>query len=226
MLILSDSWLLPWLLALYALWAVLLWIALRPGMRLGAVPTIRFSSLSRLRGLVPSRRAKLRRLTQCLRFVTVGLLLLALCRPQLAHKLTQVQSEGIDIVLVIDTSGSMQALDLDVDQPLKRRRNRLQVAVDVVKTFVAGRPNDQIGLVVFGQTAFTQCPLTIDHDVLLSLVEAVDLGMAGEQTAIGSAIGTAVKRLQRDRRALRHPHLHHWRCHPWPRASPRRLSLR
>ncbi|MGB5173289.1 MAG: VWA domain-containing protein, partial [Thermoanaerobaculia bacterium] len=108
----------------------------------------------------------------------------------------QVRTEGIDIVLVLDTSGSMQALDLDADRPINRRRNRLQVAKEVVEEFVQGRTNDQVGLVVFGNEAFTQCPLTLDHGIVATFLEGIEIGMAGDATAIGSALGTAVKRLR------------------------------
>ena len=91
----------------------------------------------------------------------------------------------------------MQALDLDADRTMRQRRNRLEVARDVVEEFVKKRPNDQVGLVVFGDQAFTQCPLTLDHGVLLSLLDRVEIGMAGAtRTAVGSALGTAVKRLR------------------------------
>jgi Ca-activated chloride channel family protein len=107
-----------------------------------------------------------------------------------------VETEGIDIVLVLDTSASMQALDLDADRTIAKRRNRLEVARAVVEEFVKKRVNDQIGLVVFGSEAFTQCPLTLDHGVLATFLDRVEIGMAGDGTAIGSAIGTAVKRLK------------------------------
>jgi Ca-activated chloride channel family protein len=90
----------------------------------------------------------------------------------------------------------MQALDLDADRPINRRRNRLQVAKEVVDEFVQGRINDQIGLVVFGSEAFTQCPLTLDHGIVATFLEGVEIGIAGDATAIGSALGTAVKRLR------------------------------
>jgi Ca-activated chloride channel family protein len=102
----------------------------------------------------------------------------------------------VDIVLALDTSGSMQALDLDADRPIAKRRNRLQVATDVVERFVEGRDNDQVGLVVFGDHAFTQCPLTLDHGILSTFLERVEIGMAGDATAIGDALATAVKRLR------------------------------
>ncbi len=157
---------------------------------------VRFSSLRSVHRLKPSRTLVLRRLAQGLRLLTVALLVLAMARPQTGRTQTSVRTEGIDIVLVLDTSGSMRALDLDADQPLQQRRNRLEVAVDVVDAFVKKRPNDQIGLVIFGEQAFTQCPLTLDHGIVATFLERMEIGMAGDATAIGSALGIAVKRLQ------------------------------
>ena len=119
-----------------------------------------------------------------------------MARPQTGRKLTSIQTEGVDIVLVLDTSGSMRALDLDADRSIARRRNRLEVAKSVVEEFLRRRETDQIGLVVFGSEAFTQCPLTLDHGVLSTFLERVEIGIAGDGTAIGAAIGTAVKRLR------------------------------
>ncbi|MFQ5351436.1 MAG: VWA domain-containing protein, partial [Thermoanaerobaculia bacterium] len=79
---------------------------------------------------------------------------------------------------------------------VNRRRNRLEVARAVVDRFVQKRQNDQIGMVVFGNEAFTQCPLTLDHGVVVAFLERLEIGMAGDGTAIGSALGTAVKRLR------------------------------
>jgi Ca-activated chloride channel family protein len=131
-----------------------------------------------------------------LRILTIALLVMAMSRPQTGRRHTQVSTEGIDIVLVLDTSGSMQALDLDADRPINQRRHRLDVAKTVVEEFVQKRQSDQIGLVVFGDEAFTQCPLTLDHGIVATFLEQVDIGMAGDATAIGSALGTAVKRLR------------------------------
>jgi Ca-activated chloride channel family protein len=157
---------------------------------------VRFSSLARLQRLRPSASLVGRRLVQGLRLATVALLLLAMARPQTGRKLTSVSTAGVDIVLAIDASGSMQALDLDADRPIARRRNRLEVAKEVVERFVEKRENDQIGLVVFGEEAFTQCPLTLDHGIVATFLDRVEIGVAGDATAIGSAIGTAVKRLK------------------------------
>ena len=198
MLTFSDSWLLWFLVPVFALWAGACYLLPLWSQRKGHAVGLRFSSLGLMRGLRPSSSIVVRRLVQSLRLVCVALLLAAMARPQTGRVLTQVQTEGIDIVLVLDTSGSMKALDLDPRRALRQRRDRLEVAKGVVETFVGKRPNDQVGLVVFGEEAFTQCPLTLDHNVLLTFVDRVEIGMAGaDRTAIGSAIGTAVKRLRR-----------------------------
>ncbi len=126
-----------------------------------------------------------------------GLLLsIAMLRPQTPGDIVRLKDDGIDIILTIDASQSMEALDLDTYRPIHSRRNRLAVVVDVVKEFIDGRKNDQIGLVVFGSHAFTQCPLTLDHDVLQQFVRNLHTGMAGKSTSIGVALATSLKRLE------------------------------
>ena len=195
-LIFADRWLLWILIPLFVAWAVGWWLAPWVARRRRQVPAVRYSSIETLQRLRPSRVVLLRRVVEGLRLLTVMLLIMAMARPQTGRKHTEVRTEGIDIVLVMDTSGSMQALDLDADRPIKSRRNRLEIAKSVVEEFVQGRKNDQIGLVVFGSEAFTQCPLTLDHGILATFLERVEIGIAGDATAIGSAIGTAVKRLR------------------------------
>jgi Ca-activated chloride channel family protein len=113
----------------------------------------------------------------------------ALARPQTGADRVEVKSEGIDIVLAIDVSGSMRAEDFRPD-------NRLTVAKRVAQEFVAGRAGDRIGLVVFAGGAYTQCPLTLDYGVLTDLLEEVSFGHP-DGTAVGMALATAVNRLRR-----------------------------
>jgi Ca-activated chloride channel family protein len=162
----------------------------------GTAAAVRFSTFRQLGRVRSPWTLRARRWVPLLRLLTLALLVLALARPQTGSKLTETSTEGVDIMLVIDTSGSMQALDLDPDPPLAKRRNRLQVVRQVVEDFIDQRDNDQIGLVVFGAEAFTQCPLTLDHSVVASFLDRLEIGMAGDATAIGSALGTAVKRLR------------------------------
>ena len=128
-----------------------------------------------------------------LRCIALVLLIIALARPQSGTKASEVLTEGIDIMLCLDTSGSMQALDFKWQD---ERHNRLEVVKNVVSDFINGRTNDRIGMVVFGEEAFTQCPLTLDYGVLLNFLDQVEIGMAGDSTAIGSALGTCVNRLK------------------------------
>ncbi|MBP2681927.1 MAG: vWA domain protein, partial [Candidatus Krumholzibacteriota bacterium] len=124
-----------------------------------------------------------------LRVIVLILVAAAAARPQTGRSESSVKTEGIDIILVLDTSGSMQAQDF---QP----RNRLYVAKEVVKEFISKRKHDRIGLVVFSAQALSQCPLTLDYDVLLGLVDRVDFGMLQDGTAIGVALATACNRLK------------------------------
>lgn len=126
----------------------------------------------------------------------VGLLLcvVALARPRETLRDVVVESEGLDIILAVDTSGSMQATDFVLGG---RQIDRLSVAKGVLSDFVDGRPNDRLGVVVFGEEAFTHVPLTLDHDTLQSVLDDVQIGVAGAQgTAIGSAIAVGAKRLK------------------------------
>ena len=154
---------------------------------------IRFSSLDNIKKLRRSPSLFLRYILLFLRCLAVALFVMALARPQSGTKATEVTTEGIDIMLCLDTSGSMQALDFKWDN---ERHTRLDVVKKVVSDFIKGRTNDRIGMVVFGEEAFTQCPLTLDYGVLLTFLDQVEIGMAGDSTAIGSALATCVKRLK------------------------------
>ena len=125
----------------------------------------------------------------------VALLIVAMGRPQRVNTEQVVSSEGIDIVLAIDVSGSMEALDFRLQG---REVDRLHVAKKVVGDFVEARPYDRIGLVVFGEEAFTQVPLTLDHDALSDFLRNVEIGMAGaNRTAIGQALAISARQLGR-----------------------------
>ncbi len=124
-----------------------------------------------------------------LRAAALILLVCALARPQTGLSESVTNTEGVDILLVLDASGSMQAQDF-------KPKNRLEAAKEVVKDFVSKRTNDRIGLVVFAAQAITQCPLTLDHHILTRLVEDVEIGMLQDGTAIGVALATACNRLK------------------------------
>ncbi|MBF8277260.1 MAG: hypothetical protein HW390_2333, partial [Candidatus Brocadiaceae bacterium] len=117
----------------------------------------------------------------------------ALARPQYGNEQTKVLTEGIDIVLTVDVSGSMKAEDFEIGG---KRYNRLYVVKQVVKDFIQRRNNDRIGLVVFAGMPYTQCPMTLDYGMLLQLLERIDIGMVEDGTAIGSAIASSIDRLR------------------------------
>ena len=154
---------------------------------------VRFSSLDTLKKLKRPTSLLMSYVLVLLRCLALVLLIIALARPQSGTKASEVLTEGIDIMLCLDTSGSMQALDFKWKD---ERHNRLEVVKNVVSDFIKGRTNDRIGMVVFGEEAFTQCPLTLDYGVLLNFLDQVEIGMAGDSTAIGSALGTCVNRLK------------------------------
>jgi len=123
-------------------------------------------------------------------FVT---LVIALARPQAGTSFVESEASGRDIMIAMDTSGSMNALDFFLDG---QRVDRLTALKQVVKKFIEGRKGDRMGLVVFGSEVFTQCPLSLDHSVLKELTDGLQIGMAGEGTALGDALVIAVKRLR------------------------------
>ncbi len=151
-------------------------------------PSIKFSSLKIFKALPPNWRERIRHLPFILRCLAVGLLIIALARPQSFSSGENIYTEGIDIVMVLDISGSMLAEDF--------RPNRLEAAKNVIDEFIKGRSSDRIGLVIFSREAFTQCPLTIDYVVLRNLLNEIKSGMIEDGTAIGNAIANGVNRLK------------------------------
>ncbi len=123
----------------------------------------------------------------------LALVVIALARPQTGPRGKNRSVDGLDIQLVIDTSGSMRAQDFELEG---RRPNRLEVVKAVIDDFVMTRLDDRIGLVVFGTEAFTQAPLTLDHQLLQDFLKHIEISMAGDATAIGDGLATAVKRLK------------------------------
>jgi Ca-activated chloride channel family protein len=167
--------------------ALVLWAGLLrgPGRRAVFVYSRASELGAQRRGLV----ARLADLPLVLRLAAVMLVGVALARPQSTRVADDVELEGIDIVIALDVSGSMSETDL---QP-----NRLDAAKLVIQDFVARRPSDRIGLVVFGREAFTHVPLTLDHGTFLRMLAELRLGIVdGNATAIGNGIGVALNRLR------------------------------
>ena len=155
--------------------------------------TIDYSSLSSLKAVNQYHYKVLALTPTILKFIAITLFIIAFARPQEGSKRTEILSQGVDIILAIDTSGSMQALDFKKNDD---QVTRLSVVKDVITEFVKHREMDRMGMVVFGANAFTQCPLTLDQSILLSFIDKLKIGMAGDATAIGSAIGISSKRLK------------------------------
>lgn len=154
---------------------------------------LRFSSLALVREARGGRPSLLRSIPLVLRVAAMFLLVVAAARPQGGSMQQDVTSEGVDIALVIDTSESMRAMDFNLGRD---PATRLQVVKKVVNEFIDRRVNDRIGLVVFGEEAFIQCPHTTDYSVLKQTLGSVRRGMAGGNTAIGNALGVAVRSLK------------------------------
>jgi Ca-activated chloride channel family protein len=120
-------------------------------------------------------------------------LVTALARPQSGNYLSEEFSEGRDLIIAVDASGSMKALDFKID---KKPVSRLEALKGVVRSFIEERKGDRIGLIVFGEEVFTQCPLTSDHELLLQYLDDLEIGMAGDSTALGDGLALSVKRLK------------------------------
>lgn len=149
---------------------------------------LRFSSLAGSRSVPPTWRVRLRLAPLFLRTAAIILGILALARPQERNVSRERHAEGVDIIMVLDTSTSMRAEDF--------RPNRFEAARQVGAEFIRGRTSDRIGLVVFAAKAFTQAPLTLDYDFLLAMLAEVEVGAIEDGTAIGTALASAVNRLK------------------------------
>lgn len=164
---------------------LMLWYKLN---KRGSKPDIKISSFRNLESIKPSFKVRLRHLLFNLRLLGIALLIVALARPQSKTNWQNIKTEGIDIVIAMDVSPSMLSKDL--------KPNRLEASKEVAIDFIDGRPNDRIGLVIFGGESFTQCPLTTDHAVLKNLFQAIQPGALSNGTAIGMGLATAVNRIK------------------------------
>ncbi|MCF0206188.1 MAG: VWA domain-containing protein [Bacteroidales bacterium] len=157
------------------------------------VASMNVSSLNAFKDSGISWRGVLRHFLFVMRLAGVALLVVVIARPQSTDRWEVQKTEGIDIAIALDISGSMLAEDF--------KPNRVEAAKSIGMEFVASRPDDNIGLVVFSGESFTQCPLTIDHAVLLNLFSEIKTGLIDDGTAIGLGLATAVNRL-RDSKAV------------------------
>ncbi len=151
--------------------------------------SLQFSTAGVAKNIPPSWRGRGIRFLSLLRTLVFSLFIISLARPQAVSREREHETKGVDIVISLDISGSMLAEDF-------KPENRLTVAKEEAKKFIRGRENDRIGLVVFAREAFTQCPLTLDYDILTSLLDQTQIGMAQDGTAIGMGLATAVNRLR------------------------------
>lgn len=151
-------------------------------------PTLRISDLSMFERKGRSSRVILRHLLFVLRQLALLCLILALARPQTSSSSRNITIEGIDIMLSLDVSGSMLAMDLKPD--------RIEASKTIAADFIRSRPNDRMGLVIFSGETFTQVPLTTDHSLILNMFKDIKSGMITDGTAIGDGLATAVGRLR------------------------------
>jgi Ca-activated chloride channel family protein len=185
---LQPDWL--WLLALLPL--LLLWHGRR-----GMVAAVEYSDIGLAREVAKATRSRAGGLLWLLPVLACGLMIVGLARPQRVDASTTVTAHGIDIVLGLDVSGSMQALDFKVDG---KPANRIQIVKSVVSKFIDERPNDRVGLLAFAGAPYLVSPLTLDHDWLQQNLDRVEVAGNGtgveDGTAIGSAIAAGVNRLR------------------------------
>ncbi len=156
--------------------------------QLKRTPTIQVSGLQPFAGSRSTWKNYLRHLPFVLRQAVIGLLVIVIARPQSSSSWENVTTEGIDIIIALDISGSMLAEDF--------KPNRLEASKAVATEFIAGRQDDRMGLVVFSGEAFTQCPLTTDHAVLMNLFLGIQSGIIEDGTAIGLGLATSVSRIK------------------------------
>ncbi len=151
-------------------------------------PGMRFSTTKAAAAAGPSLRVRLRILPTVLRVAGLSLAIIAMARPQDRNVIREQFAEGVDIMMVLDTSTSMRAEDFTP--------NRFEAAKNVGSEFIAGRTSDRVGLIVFAANAYTQAPLTLDYTFLQSMLTEVEVGVIEDGTAIGTALAMAVNRLK------------------------------
>jgi Ca-activated chloride channel family protein len=177
-----------WFWALGLLPLVLLWRGRR-----GPIAAVQYSDVGLARAVARRTRSRIGSWVWLPAVFAALLMVVGLARPQRGHSRTEVTANGIDIVLGLDVSGSMQALDFLIDN---QRINRIEVVKSVVGKFIDERPNDRIGLIAFAGAPYLVSPITLDHDWLQQNLERVTIGGVDDGTAIGSAIAAAVNRLR------------------------------
>jgi len=161
--------------------------------RRGARPAFVYSSVGLLKNVSKTSRSRAGALLHSLRWLALALFIVALARPQLTRTDTSVRASGVDIVIALDLSGSMESEDFVIKG---QQVNRLTVAKDTIARFIEKRPSDRIGLVAFAGRAYIAAPLTLDHDFLQANLARLQLHTIEDGTAIGSGLSAAVNRLR------------------------------
>lgn len=175
-----------WLLALLPLVAI--WRG-----RKGRVAAVEYSNVEIARTVARETRSRPARWTTMLRLLVATLIIVGLARPQYGQGRSEVQASGVDLMLAVDVSSSMEALDFTVNgQP----ESRVEVVKSVVSKFIESRPDDRIGLIAFAGAPYLVSPLTLDHEWLKQNLDRVRTGLVEDSTAVGSALATCVNRLR------------------------------
>jgi len=180
----------PYYLLLLLLLPLLAWLR---GTR-GKPPAFVYSSVQLLRPILNVTRSRAGAFLAALRWLTLGLFIVALAQPRITRSETRIKASGVDIVVALDMSGSMLSEDFELRG---QRVNRFDMAREVLRGFIGKRPSDRIGLVAFASQAYIATPPTLDHDFLLQNLGRLQIGAIDEsRTAIGSALSTAINRLR------------------------------
>jgi Ca-activated chloride channel family protein len=177
----------PWFFLLLLMLPLLIWLYVRRT-RMGD-GSLKFASTLALEGVKPTWTARMRHILFGVNLLALLLAVVAMARPQKGTEEEEYLTEGIDIVVALDASGSMAAEDFEP-------QNRFNVAKLVVQTFVEGLRQDRVGLVVFAAKAYTRCPLTLDYGALFHVLDNLELGGLEDGTAVGSALATCLNRLR------------------------------
>ena len=151
--------------------------------------TIKFPKAAWMTSLASKKASRMLKAYRFIQAITLILIIITLAQPQLRQTENQTIKKGIDIVAILDTSGSMNAEDF-------KPKNRMEVAKETLAQFIKKRSNDRVGLVIFGTDAITKSPMTIDHRIISNQIGQINVGDAGDGTAIGLAIATGMNRLE------------------------------
>jgi Ca-activated chloride channel family protein len=179
----------PWFLLLLLLLPIAAWLRSKQT----ATPAFLYSSVQLVKGIASLNQTNRGKILMRMRWIALGIMIIALARPQLPQGDAKIKASGIDIVIAMDLSGSMAAEDFTLHG---KDVNRLAIEKQVLEEFIDKRPNDRIGLVAFAAQAYIAAPLTLDHDFLLQNLRRLDLNTIPDGTAIGSGLSAALNRLR------------------------------